>query len=484
MNRVLIVLISCIMIVALSACSGGNSNNTSGQEPSSETNGKPANTSDKSSSDVNEKANAKANADSAPASQGLEPLDDKPKTIVVSILGITPFYKLAKEKYEALHPNTTIQFKEFTSGAMLSASEVEKYIKSTTTEVLSGKGADLFAFTTVELPIDKYVNKGAFENVEDWMKRDAGFDHQQYLMNIMEGSKMNGGLYIMPVEFYLEALYGDEDGLKNAGLTIDDKNWTWNQFAEMNKQLKGKNGSTYSMNFLPPDAMINNLVSDNYNRLIDVASGKASFDSPFFTELLMEVKQMYDDKELSGDAAAQFSKSLLSYSLMTSPSDYLVRLAAYFKNGKVYQKPHAADQQSGVSFLVTNQIAMNAHSEVKRDAWEFMKFLLSEEMQSYPHQTGFSLNKAVNEKAIDDVKKNGVDKDVGAKGGGAVVKVTDENLDALRDMLSEASSRNVGYETTVQQIIAEEVKAFFAGQKSAEAVAKLIQNRVTTYLNE
>lgn len=479
MKRVLLVLISFIVIFILAACNDGNSsntnNNTSGQASSSEAKEQHKNTSDQSSAD--------ANAEADPVPQGLEPLDDKPKTIVVSILGITPFYKLAKEKYEALHPNTTIEFKEFTSGAMLSASEVEKYIKSTTTEVLSGKGADLFAFTAVDLPIDKYVNKGAFENVEDWMKRDAEFDQQQYLMNIMEGSKMNGGLYIMPVEFYLEALYGDEDGLKKAGLTIDDKNWTWNQFAEMNKQLKGKNGSTYSMNFLPADAMINNLVSDNYNRLIDGASGKASFDSPFFTELLTEVKQMYDDKELSGDTT-ELKRGLLSYSLMTSPSDYLVRLAAYFKNGKVYQKPHAADQQSGVSFLVTNQIAMNAHSEVKRDAWEFMKFLMSKEMQSYPHQTGFSMNKAVNEKAIDDVMKNGVDKDVGAKGGGAVVKVTDENLDALRDMLSEASLRNVGYETTVQKIIAEEVKAFFAGQKSAEAVAKLIQNRVMTYLNE
>ncbi|WP_164545707.1 ABC transporter substrate-binding protein [Paenibacillus albus] len=480
MNRILFVLIGCILVVSLSACQNGNSNNGISEPTSSPVGEKQSkNTTNQSSREVSEKADSTM----VQAVQGLEPLDGKPKKIVVSILGISPFYKLAKEKYEALHPNTTIEFKEFESGAMMSESEVEKYIKSTTTEVLSGKGADLFAFTTVELPIDKYVNHGAFENVDDWIKRDTGFDQQQYQMNIMEGSKMNGGLYIMPVEFYLEALYGDTDGLKKAGVAIDDKNWTWNQFTEISKQLAGKNGSGYSMNFLPPEAMINNLVSDNYKRLIDGANAKASFDTPFFTELLTEVKEMYDEKELSDDAA-QFRKSLLSYSLMTSPSDYLVRLASYFKNSKVYQKPHASDQQSGVSFLVTNQIAMNAHSEVKRDAWEFMKFLLSEEMQNYPHQTGFAMNKAVNEKAVEDVKKNGIDKDVGAKGGGAVVKVTDENLNALRDMLSAASLRNMGYETTVQQIVAEEVKAFFAGQKSADDVAELIQNRVTTYLNE
>ena len=36
----------------------------------------------------------------------------------------------------------------------------------------------------------------------------------------------------------------------------------------------------------------------------------------------------------------------------------------------------------------------------------------------------------------------------------------------------------------VEKIINEEAAAFFGGQKTAEEVAELIQNRVTTYLNE
>ncbi|WP_308634842.1 ABC transporter substrate-binding protein [Paenibacillus silvisoli] len=478
MKKALIVMLSSFLLIGLSACNKDNSENKAigNATKSKET------ASQQTIDDQLPNGPANIEADAAPA--GLEPLDDKPKTIVVSILGVNSFYKLAKEKYEALHPNTTIQFKEFTNKSMMSAADVEKYIKTTTTEVLSGKGADLFAFTTVDLPIDKYVNKGAFENVNDWIDRDAGFDPRQYHTNIMSGSKMNGGLYLMPIEFYLEALYGDAAGLKKAGIAIDDQKWTWSQFAEVSKRLADKNGQPSSIGFLPPEAMINNLVSDNYSRLIDGTTGKASFDTPYFKELLSEVKAMYDEKSLSGDAV---TNSNFYYSLITSPSDYLLRLGMFFKDGKVYQKPHAADQQSGISFLVTNQIAMNANSEVKRDAWEFMKFLLSEEMQSYPKQpgsSGFSMNKAVNERAIEEVEANGMDQNVAAKGGGVTVEATEENLKAIRDMLSIASLRNIGYETTVQKIIAEEVKAFFTGQKSADAVAKLIQNRVSTYLNE
>ena len=38
--------------------------------------------------------------------------------------------------------------------------------------------------------------------------------------------------------------------------------------------------------------------------------------------------------------------------------------------------------------------------------------------------------------------------------------------------------------TKVESIIAEESKSYFSGQKSAKDVAVLIQNRVTTYINE
>lgn len=63
----------------------------------------------------------------------------------------------------------------------------------------------------------------------------------------------------------------------------------------------------------------------------------------------------------------------------------------------------------------------------------------------------------------------------------------EKDLDTLREMVNKASLRDVGYinsNNKIQSIISEEVKAFFSGQKSAEDVAKLIQNRVMTYLNE
>jgi hypothetical protein len=40
------------------------------------------------------------------------------------------------------------------------------------------------------------------------------------------------------------------------------------------------------------------------------------------------------------------------------------------------------------------------------------------------------------------------------------------------------------YDNEIDQIISEETGAFFSGQKSAKDVAGIIQNRVSTYVNE
>ncbi|GBG05957.1 hypothetical protein PAT3040_00445 [Paenibacillus agaridevorans] len=462
MKKLIVITILGIMAVSLSACTG--SDNTPSPTKSSQPD--------------------QGQSQTPAPSKGLEPLDDKQKTIVISTLAATDFYKRAKEKYEKLHPNTTIELKEFDSGSggLMSNSAVEKYIKQTTTEVLSGKGADLFTLRVIELPIDNYVNKKAFVNLDEWMQRDSAFDPNQYQTNILEGSKMNGGSYILPLEYSLEVLFGDAEAFNNAGITFNDKSWTWSDFADIGKQIKGKDSSRFVLGNIAPEEMINNMVSDSYSQLIDGVDGTATFDSPMFIDMLEQVKALYEDKILKSDYA---DNSSFQYSSVYSPSDYLMRLGLYYPdgNGKVYQKPNSSAQKSGISFEPLDQIAMNANSKVQRDAWEFMKFLLSEEMQSYSansDQPSFSINKVINEKIIEDLKSKEVLQDP-AKGN---VKIKAEDLETISTLLSAPAIRNMGYESTVQKIINEETKAFFSGQKPADAVAKLIQNRVVTYLNE
>ena len=67
---------------------------------------------------------------------------------------------------------------------------------------------------------------------------------------------------------------------------------------------------------------------------------------------------------------------------------------------------------------------------------------------------------------------------------GLIITVDDEKLGQYeRDV--NAAIHPVHYQTDkVIEIIAAESQSYFGGQKTAEVVAKLIQNKVNTYLNE
>ena len=59
---------------------------------------------------------------------------------------------------------------------------------------------------------------------------------------------------------------------------------------------------------------------------------------------------------------------------------------------------------------------------------------------------------------------------------------TDEDNQRIYDLIDGAVAENINFDIT--SIITEETGAYFAGQKSAEEVAEIIQNRVQNYLDE
>jgi multiple sugar transport system substrate-binding protein len=50
--------------------------------------------------------------------------------------------------------------------------------------------------------------------------------------------------------------------------------------------------------------------------------------------------------------------------------------------------------------------------------------------------------------------------------------------------LIKSITRTAEYDQTIADMVTEEAAAFFAGDKSAEDTARIIQNRVNTYVNE
>jgi len=401
------------------------------------------------------------------------------KIVVLSLFGADPVYSQAEKMYEAKHPDVDIQIKVYSQGEGSNLEgDLEKYVNTTNTELLSGKGADLIALDVSGLPVDKYVDKQALVNLSELMKQDSKFDSAMYEMNILDGAKMRGGLYSMPLRFFLDSLMGDAKAIQQSGVTFDDSTWTWGEFSSVGQRLAASGGHTYSMGNTPPEQMLNNLFADNYTRVVQDEKRPTSFDANAFAQLMEQVKTMYADKVVT-DAEVNAGDYFFAPGLILSPEDYFVGPAMFYQQGKIYRKPLAAGQQAGGTFVMNKNLGMNRSSKVQAEAWDFMKFLMSEEIQTLPELQGFSVNKKVNEKTFKDLE----DKGAIESPMGSTIPVRKTDIDMIKQMMGDATTPQRS-ESKIQSIIEEEAKAYYSGQKSAQAVADLVANRVTTYLNE
>lgn len=411
---------------------------------------------------------------SACASEGSDqsgsqkPVNKEGKTIVtLSVQQASSFYEIAEKKFEEKYPDIDLQIQVI--------EDYEQYQTTTNTAILSGKGPDIFEVSG--LPTKDYVNKDLLLDMEELMKQDDTLNHGDLQINILDAIKSNDGLYAMPFGFSLRAFVGDGDLLGNT--SIDDQNWTWKEFEDIAKTL-GESGAErrYAMAGETPDFRMQEMVVDRYSEFVDTAAKKALFDSPSFVEAMQQIKDMYDNQVMTSEPA-DIGKQMFYSTVLRSPADFINDLHFYFSNPKLMQKP---EQKGGTRIVLASQFAIQAQSAVKEEAWKFIAFMLSEEGQSLQERQGFSLLKSVNEKQLNEMQEQ-VENGTYKTPDGKAPKVTNDEFAKFKKFIHTANNHSAA-DGKVISIVGEESMAFFSEQKTAEEVAELIQNRVTTYLNE
>lgn len=460
----------CLMMIILSACSSGGNGGGGGNA------GEGSAVQDSSKQGD---ASASPTSDTTTNSSG----NQEPKTIVFSMFFPDEMLKEAKLKYEEKHPNITIDLQYVESDNAHMEAELEKYVKTTNTAMLSGKGPDLIMLDM--LPAEKYVGQHLLADLSDWLKQDPAFNNGDYFNNILENSRTGDGLYSVPLGFFLNALVGDGAAIKQTGIQIDDQSWTWESFADTAGKLK-QHGTGQAALISQPKYLLGEMVKENYRKFVDEENRKAYFDTAAFTDLMQQVKTLFGDGIVMNAAEATGPVNAYFQTLnINSAWDYLVTLKESGKEAKLYAKPRAEDAKAGGYFYTYKSIGINAKSTVKQEAWDFLQFLMSEEMQPAPERAGFPINKKVYEKQVQQLINEGTFKtyEEGPLKGQSF-PIDAEELQRLSYYLTEAVHPTPFQPTKIEEMVRNDSQAFFSGQKSAEDVAKLIQNKVMTYLNE
>ncbi|MEK0314652.1 ABC transporter substrate-binding protein [Cohnella sp. 56] len=400
------------------------------------------------------------------------------KTVVIAVQGTNPFLEAAAGKFEREHPDIDIEIKSYMampeadgSGmtSSMSQADIEKYIQTVTTQIMAGKGSDLILLDN--LPQNKLVEKKVLVNLYDWMEKDSAFDKDDYYENVFKAAQDGAGLYALPVGVNLEVIQGNLKLLNKANIKIDDGSWTWDQFKAIARKLNAQEGQDYYafVNLFPANLLLS-YIEDNYADLVQ-RDGQANFDSDSFRDMMRQIKSMYDEHVLQAEFTYDYDKALFSQAVLPGPEEGLRLMTMPGK--EIFKSPTAKGESKGIPYSSWLNLGMNSKSKVQQEAWQFIKFLLSEEMQQSPELSGFPVNKKAAEKRIDEAASK-------IKGDPAAAQA---KADELKQLLKQTDVK-LSTDFKVQSIAIAEFETYMSGQKTAAEVSKLIQNKVTTYLNE
>ncbi len=426
--------------------------------------------------------------------------DHNPNSLIIAVVTKDMYLDTAVKKFEELHPGVSVEVKEYTSSTSekgegvraADPGDIEKYVTAMNTQLMSGQGSDIILLNN--LPYQTYADKNFLVDLGGLMQSDQSFDNGKYYQNIFEALEYKDKLYGLPVNIGIDMIAADKTLLADSQVQIDDSNWDWNDFVKTAEKVvnDNQNGGTremYALAGMDEKRLITTLVNENYDNLVDPEKKTANFTGQEFLDLLNLSKYLIDHKLVNTDIDQtnimdMTARGKLVFNFTSLTGFFQLQAAkAIFSEGVELLKP-----PGNVFFSTDSMYGISSQSSNQELAWKFLKFLVSDDMMT---QGGMPINKSVLPQiarnftqAIQERGGKMIIKDDGIPGQSITLQPpAQEDVDYMENLLSQANVY-IGTDQKIISIVQEETAAFLTGQKTAETTAQLIQDRVSTYLNE
>lgn len=346
--------------------------------------------------------------------------------------------------------------------------------------IMSGDVPDIFELeaTTYE----DYAKAGLLLDIYSLMDNDPDFDESQYFENIFKASEADGKLYQFIPLFGFSGIAGKQE------LLAGYEGWTIADFADFTDTLEP--GTTWIRSTTSAE-VLKEYLAHSVEGFVDVNSSSCSFDTQQFIDVLefanmfphsfTSVRQTYWDL-IDGSAA-------LDIAVITSLDNYIIYRTLL--GGQPMYIGYPSSIYSTPVGYAYQRYAISSTCKYSEAAWEFLKLMLRRDFQECYAKMGsaFPISISVFDGLIADAMKEPPERDEPSatilSDGIVVVEspLTEENARQIREIITGIESI-YGCLSKVTEIVLEEADSFFSGNKTAEEAARIIQNRVNTWLAE
>ena len=353
-----------------------------------------------------------------------------------------------------------------------------------TMELFQGKAPDLIL--TDGIDFDVLAGAGAFLDLYSLMDQDPEYGRDTFVKSVLKAHEINGKLYEMGPSFFLYSMFGAKSVVKGrSGVGMQE-------LLQILRENGGDINSIYG--FSADESVMTTLCALGMDEFIDWEAGTCDFTQEGFLDVLNFAKE-YQGKFHESLYNALHEKELLFVLLMIgSVEDYSLWNGIFGETVEFIGYP--TTHGSGTVAYFTAGLTINAKTKHVSECWDFMKeYLLS----GYRDELGFPivreqleevLKASTEEKYMINevgkrercIKKHYQERD-NKKATVNVYKASQEEANVIRNLIENVSGKHA-YHIEIVKIIEEEAESCFQGQKSAEQVAGIIQNRVQLYLHE
>jgi len=370
-------------------------------------------------------------------------------------------------------------------------------IKALNTELLSGKGPDLILLDG--MPIDSYISKGVLSDLSDVLTtvKNSGEDLIEDVANVY---KKDSKIYAVPTKFIVPAMWIDEqyskemeslDELTDFAEKHNDKQvFTYSSPEDLIRLFsltsapfwRDDNGNIKDNEFKEFLVDIKRINDANKKFIIDKTSDDkqnkgGNGNNPMMQSMVDSMSNSTDIFSWAFGRTYASCCNLISYNSVNIPN-----LAIKHRNaGVVIPLP---GQLQGV-FVPVSSIGINANSHQIDIAKEFVEVMLSSSVQNAKTYDGFAINK----KSLEFGAEGKVNSDVyigssnsdGEELSGPLP--TAEELNKVKELCLSLTTPSIVDETLLEMII-DETKGYFTGEKTIEKAVEDVKEKTKLYLSE
>jgi multiple sugar transport system substrate-binding protein len=252
--------------------------------------------------------------------------------------------------------------------------------------VLKGKEPDIFLI--IEEDFTTYAAIGLLEPLDKYIEK-SDLSPDVFFSNALEAGQYQGSQYSVPIGIVPSFLIVNNDLIESLGLELDLSRWTWQQFYEICEQItEDLDGDGAPDRFGVEGYDWHHAFYTNDNTLFNADSTKAGFNAERMAQMLSFLKDMHSLNQGVLVREGMFEDGKVGFKTFNLSEfrvygSYPYRILRYDEfDWEAIPFPYGP-HGSSKSKLYTVQLGMSSRSRHKDVAFEFLKYISSDEAFQY-----------------------------------------------------------------------------------------------------